>query len=348
MSLDQENAIRDYVARVEAAGGAPHFIHTLTPFLPFLADPTLNEIAVNRPLELWTEGRGWKDHAVPELSFPLLQQLSKYIAGFNKKVIDNAHPVLSAELPAGERIQIVWPPAAERETISMTIRKPSLLDRTVDDLEKAGSFELYDVKKKGITEAEQHLKAILDSGDIKRFLVEAVLMKLNIIVAGKTGSGKTTVLKALCNVIPDIERLITIEDVNEMRLPRHRNRVHLFFSREDEGGIVVTAKQALASCLRMKPDRILLSELRGDEAWEYVKSVNTGHPGSLSTMHANGAYDAFEQLATLVKDSKTGAHLDIEYIKHRLFTTIDVVLFYHDYKLREVYYDPEHKHARLG
>ena len=87
------------------------------------------------------------------------------------------------------------------------------------------------------------------------------------------------------------ERLITIEDVHEIFLNQHPNKVHLFYSREDEGGSKVSPKQALASCLRMKPDRILLAELRGDEAWEFIKSVNTGHPGSISTMHANGAYE---------------------------------------------------------
>jgi type IV secretion system protein VirB11 len=90
----------------------------------------------------------------------------------------------------------------------------------------------------------------------------------------------------------------------------------------------------------MKPASIVLAELRGDEAWEFIKSVNTGHPGSISTMHANGAFEAFEQLTALIKDSRTGAHLDTDYIQQRLFTTIDIVLFYHQRRLREIYYDP--------
>jgi len=131
--------------------------------------------------------------------------------------------------------------------------------------------------------------------------------------------------------------------VHELFLQQHQNKVHLFYAREDEGGARVTPKQALTSCLRMKPDRILLAELRGDEAWEFIKSVNTGHPGSISTMHANGALDAFEQLTALIKDSRTGAHLETQYIKHRLFTTLDIVLFYHKRRLHEIYYDPELK-----
>lgn len=175
------------------------------------------------------------------------------------------------------------------------------------------------------------------------FMDLAVRSQRNILIVGKTGSGKTTVTKSLIRSIPLDERLITIEDVHELFLHQHPNKVHLFYSREDEGGSKVTPKQALASCLRMKPDRILLAELRGDESWEFIKSVNTGHPGSISTMHANGAFEAFEQLTALIKDSRTGAHLDTGYIKHRLFTTLDIVLFYHKRKLREVYYDPNLK-----
>jgi type IV secretion system protein VirB11 len=93
----------------------------------------------------------------------------------------------------------------------------------------------------------------------------------------------------------------------------------------------------------MRPDRILLAELRGDESWEFIKSINTGHPGSITSMHANGAVEAFEQLTALIKDSATGAHLDADYIKSRLFSTLDVVMFYHKRKLQEIYYDPELK-----
>ena len=98
----------------------------------------------------------------------------------------------------------------------------------------------------------------------------------------------------------------------------------------------------------MRPDRILLAELRGDEAWDFIKSINTGHPGSISTMHANGAYEAFEQLTALIKDSRAGSHLDAEYVKRRLYSTIDVVLFYHERKLLEVFYDPEFKHQQMA
>lgn len=321
----------------------------LQPLRAFLDDETLTEICVNRPREVWTEGRtGWVRHEVPELTFQNCRQLATLIASFNGKAISNDKPVLSAALPQGERVQVIVPPACEPHTVSITIRKPSMIDKTLDELDSEGAFEECQDVDDALQPFEHELLKLKGERRIKEFLDLAVRRHRNILIVGKTGSGKTTITKSLIRSIPAEERLITIEDVHELFLNMHENKVHLFYAREDEGGAKVTPKQALASCLRMKPDRILLAELRGDESWEFIKSVNTGHPGSISTMHANGAFEAFEQLTALIKDSRTGAHLDTEYIKHRLFTTLDVVLFYHQRKLREIYYDPEFKRQQLG
>lgn len=314
----------------------------LLPLRPFLDDSSLSEICINRGGEVWTEGReGWLRHDVPALDFNHCEQLANLIANFNHKAIHKDKPILSASLPGGDRVQVVIPPACEKSTVSITIRKPSLVDMTLDELEAGGSFDQVATVASDIHDFEKTLLRLKDAGDVKAFLDLAVKKKRNILIAGSTGSGKTTITKSLIRSIPADERLITIEDVHELFLNHHENKVHLFYAREDEGGAVVTPKQALASCLRMKPDRILLAELRGDESWEFIKSVNTGHPGSITTMHANGALEAFEQLAALIKDSRTGAHLAIEYIQRRLFTTIDVVLYFHQRQLREIYYDPE-------
>ncbi|CAM5532567.1 P-type DNA transfer ATPase VirB11 [Thauera mechernichensis] len=321
----------------------------IEPLREYLADETLTEVCVNRPREVWTEGRdGWKRHDAPALSFNHCRQLATLIASYNGKAISNDKPVLSAALPNGERVQVIIPPACEPHTVSITIRKPSMIDKTLDELDAEGAFEEFADVDDELQPFEHELVRLKDEKRIKDFLDLAVRKHRNILIVGKTGSGKTTITKSLIRSIPAEERLITIEDVHELFLNQHDNKVHLYYAREDEGGAKVTPKQALASCLRMKPDRILLAELRGDEAWEFIKSVNTGHPGSISTMHANGAFESFEQLTALIKDSRTGAHLDTNYIKHRLFTTIDVVLFYHQRKLREIYYDPEHKRQLMG
>lgn len=313
----------------------------LQPIQGLIDDHSLTEICINRPREVWTEGRaGWQRHEVPELSFSHCRQLATLIASYNGKSISADKPVLSSALPNGERVQVIIPPACEANTVSITIRKPSVLDFTLDELDEQGAFEEVAQIQDGLKPFEYELLQLRGEGKIKDFLDLGVRTQRNILIAGKTGSGKTTVTKSLIRSIPLDERLITIEDVHELFLNQHPNKVHLFYSREDEGGSKVSPKQALASCLRMKPDRILLAELRGDEAWEFIKSVNTGHPGSISTMHANGAYESFEQLTALIKDSRTGAHLDTDYIQQRLFTTIDIVLFYHQRRLREIYYDP--------
>lgn len=321
----------------------------LLPIQQFIDDPTLTEVCINRPREVWTEGsHGWQRYDVPEISFGHCRQLATLIASYNGKSISADKPVLSSALPNGERVQVIIPPACEPNTVSITIRKPSLIDKTLDELEGEGAFHEIEHLESGLKPFEHELLSLKGDGKIKEFLDLAVRTQRNILIVGKTGSGKTTITKSLTRSIPEDERLITIEDVHELFLNQHPNKVHLFYAREDEGGAKVTPKQALASCLRMKPDRILLAELRGDEAWEFIKSVNTGHPGSISTMHANGAFEAFEQLTALIKDSRTGAHLDTTYIRNRLFTTLDIVLFYHKRKLREVYYDPEFKRKQIN
>ena len=339
----------------------------MAPILEILKQPGLTEVCVNRPDEVWTEDKGgWKKHTVSGLSLFRCQQIANLIATANGKAIDEHSPVLSASLPNGERVQVVIPPACEKGTVSITVRKPSDALFTLDALHEFGAFNNlkkvklnYDANALNsgfqvttpLSSDEQELLAIMEKeGTYKwvEFLKKAVLAKRNILLVGKTGSGKTTMTNSLISEIPESERLITIEDARELRLPNHGNSVHLIFARESEGGIAISAKDALASCLRMKPDRILLAELRGDESWEFIKSINTGHPGSISTMHANGAFEAFEQLASFVKDSETGSHLEMGYIKHRLMTTVDITLFMDNKQALEIFYEPEFKRQAMA
>lgn len=317
----------------------------LEPLQHLLDDPSLTEVCINRPGEVWTEGRdGWVRHEMPELTFTHCRQLATLIGTFNNKSVSEDNPVLSAALPNGERVQVIIPPACEAHTVSITIRKPSMTDKTLDELEEEGAFcQVQGVNASGdLHPHEVELLRLKDSHQIKQFLTLAMEHGLTLVIVGKTGSGKTTVGKSITNCIPTGERLITVEDVHEMFLNHHPNKVHLFYSRPDEGGSRVTPKQAIASCLRMKPDRILLAEMRGDEAWEFVKAVGSGHPG-ISTAHAGGALEAFDQIVALIKDSPTGSHLDATYIKRRVFETVDIVLYYVNRKLREIYYDPRFK-----
>lgn len=322
----------------------------MEPLRAFLDDTSLNEICVNRPSEVWTEGRnGWQRFDVPCLTFSHCCKLAILIASYNGKSITANKPVLSAALPCGARVQVVIPPACETHTVSITIRKPSMVDKTLDELEAEGAFDqVENVDASGTLHPyEVELLALKKSKRIKEFLKLAMQHGLTLVIVGKTGSGKTTIGKSITNCIPTDERLVTVEDVHEMFLNHHPNKVHLFYSREGEGSLSINPKQAIASCLRMKPDRILLTEMRGDEAWEFIKAVGSGHPG-ISTAHAGGALEAFDQIVALIKDSATGAHLDAAYIKKRVFETVDIVLYYVHHKLREIYYDPEFKRKQLG
>jgi type IV secretion system protein VirB11 len=183
------------------------------------------------------------------------------------------------------------------------------------------------------------LLALKRDGRHAALLRRAVEARRNVVIAGRTGSGKTTLARSLIDEVPASERVVTIEDVHELALPNHPNRVHLMFG---DGPGRVTAEACLAACMRLSPDRIFLAELRGSEAWEYVQSLNTGHPGSVTTTHANGAVQAFDRIASLVKNSETGRGLEVGEIRRVLYATLDIVLFMSERRVTEVYFDPLH------
>jgi type IV secretion system protein VirB11 len=199
----------------------------------------------------------------------------------------------------------------------------------------------------GVSPTETELLRLLAANQFEAFLRLAVQRRLNILVSGPTGSGKTTCTKALICEIPSEERLITIEDARELVLDRHPNHVRLFYSKDDQGLARVSPRQLIECCLRMKPDRILLAELRGEEAFDYLRSINCGHPGSITSVHATSAELAFEQLVLLVKQSLAGRELARADIKQLLYQSIDVVIQFDAHQryrsIREIWYDPARK-----
>ena len=166
------------------------------------------------------------------------------------------------------------------------------------------------------------------------------MTQLTVGIAGGTGSGKTTLSKAMIAEIPLDERLIAIEDAKELVFP-HPNTCRLFFSRDGAGVSPVTVKDLLVSCLRMKPDRIMLAELRDDEAYYYLRNVNSGHPGSITTIHANSAAAAVEQLMLMVRQSSAGAGLTREDIRGLVFNLVDVIVQMDRKRVTEILFLPE-------
>ena len=326
---------------------------TLRALRPVLTDRDVTEICINRPGEAYVETReGWRSVPIDFATFDWCHSLARLVANSTRQRIDGETPLLSAALPGGERIQIVLPPATTPGTVAITIRRPADEIWTLEELEARGVFRATRRASEVPDETETELVRRLDAKDYQGFLRLAVARRRNILVSGPTGSGKTTFTKALIREIPPDERLITIEDAKELVLDRHDNHVRLFYSKDDQGLARVTPKQLLESCLRMKPDRILLAELRGEEAFDYLRNVNSGHPGSITSIHAASAQLAFEQLVLLVKQSRAGQELAREEIKNLLYLLIDVVVQFgieHRQRcIKEIWYDPARKHRTLA
>jgi type IV secretion system protein VirB11 len=340
-------------ARVSRLGRDHAVTQFLRPIAHFLEAPDVTELSICRPAEVCTRTlAGWIRHDIPELTAEYLQALMTALIVYNGV---GQQSVAYVVLPGGQRGTIIQPPAVIAGTLSLLIRKHAPVVKTLAKLEADGAFDAFrDVSFNTPTaEACEQLVAAPDftrlepfeatllalkrDGAIRQFLEHCVLYRRNIVIAGKTGSGKTTFARSLIEQVPAAERIVTIEDVHELLLPRHPNRVHMLYG---SGAGRIPAEECLAACLRQSPDRIFLAELRGGEAWEYLNALNTGHPGSITTTHANSAVQTFDRIATLVKASEVGRQLDLKTIRRVLYATVDVVLFIRDRRLVEVFYDP--------
>ncbi len=306
-----------------AADGRIYLRSYLAPLTGMLARPDVTDIYVNRPGELWVEtvGGAIERQEAPGLDEATLERLARQIAAVSHQGISREHPLLSATLPDGARVQIVAPPAT-RGPLALAIRKHVADDLALDDYVAAGAFA-QTRGRDGLerADADGALAARLAAGDIAGMLAEAVRGRRNILVSGGTSTGKTTFLNALIREIPAGERLILIEDTPELQV-RQDNVVGLLAARSALGEAEVSANDLVAASLRMRPDRIILGELRGVEAFAFLRAVNTGHPGSMTTVHADSAERAIEQIVLLVLQA--GTQLNRDDVRHYVKTTIDV------------------------
>ncbi len=293
----------------------------------WLKQDGVTEICINRPGELFIEQGGrWVRYEKPQMTLERLRNFCVTVVNESQtgQRITECEPMVSLTFPSGQRAQLIIPPACEADKVSITLRVPSTTSRSLDEYEEQGYFSrMRDNDSERDLNAQ--LRALMASEDWVRFFELCVASKRNIVVSGATGSGKTSFMRSLVQLIPDQERLVTIEDARELFLTQP-NVVHLLYSKGDQGIAPVTARQCMEASLRMKPDRILLAELRGDESFYFLRNCASGHPGSITSLHAGSTKQAWHQLALMVKASPEGAGLDLETIHGILRQSVDVMV----------------------
>lgn len=269
---------------------------------PLLDDKSITEIMVNNHKEIFIEKNG--EVSQVHVAFENEQKLEDIIQAIVSKVdrvVNESSPIVDARLKDGSRVNVVLPPIALKGPV-ITIRKFPEKPLTIDDL----------IEKKAIS---------VEAAD---FLKDLVASKYNIFIGGGTGSGKTTFLNVLSNFIPKDERIITIEDSAELQIKNVPNIVSLETRNANtEGKGEITIRELIKTSLRMRPNRIIVGEVRGEEALDMLQAMNTGHDGSLSTGHANSVEDMLSRLETMVL---SGAHLPIQVIRQQISSAIDIMV----------------------
>ena len=274
----------------------------LQPIWDLLQDESVTEVMVNSHQEIWVEKKGKVYRTDARFSDEdALRAAVNNIAQSVGRKIDDSSPRLDARLPNGYRIHAVIPPCARKGT-TIAIRKFSTVQFTFEDYIRLGVFSL----------------------DVARFLDICMKLGKNILVSGGTGSGKTTLLSVLCNHIPQGQRIIVIEDVCELQIEYDHLLPFETRMADESGKGAVTVQDLLKSALRLRPDRIIVGEVRGGEALELVQAMNTGHKGCLGTVHANSAHDAIVRLEALAQgaDSK----LSEKALQYQIAAAIDIIV----------------------
>lgn len=296
----------------------------LAPLSETFAQEGVTEVSINQPQEVWVEKYGQiTPLSIPEYDYEHLKGLGRLIAQSTDQNISEETPLLSATLPNGFRVQVVFPPACESGKVVFSIRKQTAHSWSLDDYDEMGAFD-QTIVNSYVDPVDVELSKLLDENKIKQFIDKAIKSKKNIVVSGGTSTGKTTFTNACLRAIPLDERIITAEDAREIVLDQHPNKVHLLASRGDQGLAKIDIKDLIITCLRLRPDRIIVGEVRGEEAFAFLRAINTGHPGSITTLHADTPKMALEQLKLMVMQADLGMPPSevMTYIKN----VVDVVI----------------------
>jgi len=310
----------------------------LAPLTQYLDDSSITEIAINRPGEVWLGKQGHRFMqvvSVPELTFSLLDSLGDVIASYSAQEDSRQRHLLSATIPiklgedipvaerGGFRVQVIKAPVVEEGTVAICIRKPTLLDLSLGDYSENGALSNVNYQSEDDRHSGEKLTSLFNKKSWSEFLKYAVKLHKNIVISAGTNTGKTTLLNALLKEIAPNERVVTIEDSREIR-PIQSNRLHLIYSRGGQGEAQVTAVDLLEASLRLTPDRAIMGELRGAEAYSYLELLNSGHTGSITTIHADSPRLMFDRLAQMVM--RFGSTMNKEQIIDYARSLIDIVI----------------------
>jgi type IV secretion system protein VirB11 len=321
---------------------------TMQPLAPWGSDHQVEELTVNKPDEVFVRKNGKFERHDIELSFDDCYDIAILAAAIRRQTVGDHAPIVGADIPFGtgiQRLQAMLPPTVQSETVSLTIRRfeqevaPVKLITSRYDTSRWNQW----LKRNEAREADyvEALKAF-DDGDLEVFLDVAIRMRMNILLSGSTGAGKTTLARSMMSLVDMAERIITIEDALELVI-RQPNNVRLLHSKGGLSADGVTPKKLLEAALRMRPSRIVLQELRDSEsAYVYVNEALTGHPGSITTIHGGSAPQAFKRLFTLVKGSEEGQAYGDDLIIDLLANAVDVIIplenWGSQYAIRETFF----------
>lgn len=332
-------------------GYAPHAKGLLAPLTPWLSDARVSEVILNKPKEIYVEKDGLlRRYAVPEFDEFTLNLLFQLVANENNQELTPQKPLLSGSLSDGARIQLVLPPTAGDYTFA--IRRKVVRHLTLKDYRKTAYFNQvkpFDVKADTIQSLPQPERELIKLYKMQKwvdFIKHAITCKKNIVISGGTSSGKTTFLNACLNEIDLNERIITLEDTREIEIP-HPNQVNLLATKGEQGLAQVSMQGLVQCCLRLRPDRIIMGEIRGAEVLDFINACSTGHEGSLTSVHANNPRIAFMRMTQLYKLNNVPSMSD-EDILRELKEVVDVIVQLHKAPkegrmMQSIYY----KHAHL-
>lgn len=299
----------------------------LDPLRQFLDDPQVVEISVNEPGVAFVERLGgafMERHEIPKLTAVEIRNIGERVGAATNQFVSKSAPLLSAALPSGERIQVVLPPASPKGG-ALSIRKQVTHNFSLEEYRDNGSLDKVAVAVGGLTNVDHHMIELLRSDRIYEFMKTAIENRISILISGGTSSGKTTFLNACLKSIDPNERIILLEDTPEL-FPPQKNVVSLLASKGDQGTSQVTIQHLLEASLRMRPDRLFVGEIRGAEAFSFLRAINTGHPGSMSTVHADTPMGAYEQLVMMMHQAGMGSGFTKEDLMSYIQMVIPIVI----------------------